>query len=640
MGAGITWRARVEWALPYAELAGAVAAGGLWYTQGGAVWYKGGWPGPWPLLLLGVLWIVRLAVLGVSLRPSVFDAALILFLTSAGVGVWVAYDPGPAWAKFWLIVGGVGLYYALAHQPDLEHLRVTAAFFAVFGAALSLYFFATNDWDAHPVKVPLLVAVGRRISVLLPALSGHRMSPNVVGGMLAVVLPLVVPLIAAIRRTKGRWLGLLGSAAALVAGAGWLFSTSRGAWLALAGVIGAWGLWRGIGWWVGRRDLEAERAWRLRLGVMAGLLLIGLILFAVVTALVLAGQLPGTEALTNRLTLLRRSLLLARDYVFTGAGLGTFQMNYSMYTLLIHVGYIVHSHNLLVNVLVEQGVLGVAAFVLLAAACAIGAVRRLRVAEAGEAWMIEAGLCSLGTVLLHGLGDDALYGSRGVLLLFVPAGLIVAASRMSCGSETVVRARPWRRWALGAVLVLLVVSGIVWRRPLLGAWYADLGAVAQARVELGAYDPNHFDNPTIDGVRRQEDLGGAIAWLERAVGADPTNPTARQRLAAIELSRGEYAAALDHMQAAWDAGHRDEVTRLLRGDALAAAGRIEEAAGTVRGLEWAEDRLMFQGWYRYWLGQDYARTADVCRVVLLLNPENGWAVSQLARVEARIENGE
>ena len=565
---------------------------------------------------------------------------MILFLVSAGVGVWAAYDPGPAWAKFWLIVGAVGLYYALAHQPDLEHLNISLAFFAVFGAALSLYFFATNDWDAHPVKVGLLVALGRRISALLPALSGHRMSPNVVGGMLAAVLPLAVPLIASIRRAKGRWLGLLGIAAALVAGMGWLFSISRGAWLALAGVTCAWGLWRGVGWWMGRRDLEAERAWRLRLGVMGGLLLVGLVLFAAAAALVMAGQLPGTEALANRLILLRRSLLLARDCVFTGAGLGTFQMNYSMYTLLIHVGYIVHSHNLLLNVLVEQGILGVAAFLLLVAACAILAARRLRVAEGGAAWAIEAGLCSLGAVLIHGLGDDALYGSRGVLLLFVPAGLIVAASGMGLGSEAVARARPWRRWALGATLALLIVSGIVWRRPLLGAWYADLGAVAQARVELNAYDPNRFDSPTLDHVRRQEDLSGAIAWLERAVQIDPANPTARQRLAAIGLSRGEYAAALGHMQAAWEAGHRDEVTRLLRGDALVAEGRIEEAAGTVRGLEWAEDRLMFQGWYRYWSVQDYARTADVCQAVLLLNPENGWAISHLAEAEARIESDE
>jgi tetratricopeptide (TPR) repeat protein len=241
-------------------------------------------------------------------------------------------------------------------------------------------------------------------------------------------------------------------------------------------------------------------------------------------------------------------------------------------------------------------------------------------------------------VLIHGLVDDALYGSRGVLLLFVPVGLVVATSRIDRGSEVLVRMRPWCKWASGAALVLLIVSGIVWRRPLLGAWYANLGALAQARVELVAYDPNHFDDPTIDGVRRQEDLDEAIALLQRAVQIDPANPTARQRLAAIALSRGEYGAALVHVEAAWRAGRRDEVTRLLWGDALVAAGRVEEAAQVVRGLEWAEGRLMFQGWYHYWLGQDYRRTADVCRAVLLLNPANEWATRQLVEAEAQIEN--
>jgi tetratricopeptide (TPR) repeat protein len=290
--------------------------------------------------------------------------------------------------------------------------------------------------------------------------------------------------------------------------------------------------------------------------------------------------------------------------------------------------------------LIEQGIVGLGGYLLLVVTCAILGLRRLRTATRAQAWVIEAGLCGLGAVLIHGLMDDALYGSRGVLLLFVPVGLVVAASRMDRGAEALAPARPWRKWALGAALVLLIVSGIVWRRPLLGAWYADLGALEQARVELVAYDPDRFDDPTIDGVRRQKDLGEAMALLERAVQIDPANPTARQRLAAIGLSRGEYAAALDHVQKAWEAGHRDEITRLLLGDALVAAGRAEEAAEEVRGLEWAEGRLMFQGGYRYWPEQDYRRTADVCRAVLLLNPANEWALSHLAEAEARIENNE
>ena len=92
-----------------------------------------------------------------------------------------------------------GLYYAISHQPDLPHLYVTLALFGVFGVVLSAYFFATNDWSAN-AKVPVLVELGRQISARWPSLAAHRMHPNVVGGMLAVILPGYVALIALARR--------------------------------------------------------------------------------------------------------------------------------------------------------------------------------------------------------------------------------------------------------------------------------------------------------------------------------------------------------------------------------------------------------------------------------------------------------
>lgn len=634
-----------KWALPYVELVCAVAAASLWYTQGGAVWYAGDWPGPWPLLLLVLPWLLRPFVFGFSLRLKVFDVALVLFLASAGVGVWAAYDPGPAWAKFWLIVGAVGVYYAVSHQFDLEHLYVVLAYFAVFGVGVSLYFFATNDWDAHLVKVPVLVTVGKQISAVLPSLPGHRMHPNVVGGMLAVVMPMYAALVALSQKDRvlkispalQRGLVVFWSAAAGVTGVGWLFSMSRGAWLALVSAVGVWIIWRGIDWWMSRLDAGMERAWRVRLWVMTGVLLAGCVLLLGVMSQVLAGRLPGTQTLVGRLNLLRRSLLLARDYAFTGLGLGMFPMHYSIYTLLIHVYHTVYSHNALVDLMIEQGVIGLGSYLLLAISCFVFGLRRLQEATQAQAWVIEAGLCSVGVSMAHGLVDDVLYGSRGVLLLFVPVGLVVAVLGMARESQVVSQENTWRRWAWAAAVGVLLIAGLVWWRPVTGAWYANLGALAQARVELNAYDEQHFDNPTLDQVRRQENLDVAIALLKRAVQVDPANPTARQRLAAIGLSWGQYDAALIHMQAAWEAGYRDEVTRLLWGDALVAAGRTEEATGVVRGLEWAESRLMLQAAYRYRASEDYRRAADAWGTVVLLDPGNSEAARRRDEAEALIK---
>jgi len=52
------------------------------------------------------------------------------------------------------------------------------------------------------------------------------------------------------------------------------------------------------------------------------------------------GPFASLNGWMDRLLLWRDGWLLARDYVFTGVGLGMFPMQYSIYTLLIHVLYL------------------------------------------------------------------------------------------------------------------------------------------------------------------------------------------------------------------------------------------------------------------------------------------------------------
>jgi hypothetical protein len=93
--------------LPYADLACAVAAGALWYLRPEI--------GPWPLLLVLSPWLVRLVAAGRPGWATPFDLPLVLFVATAGLAVWSAYDRTVAWSKFWQIVGGVFLFYALAN---------------------------------------------------------------------------------------------------------------------------------------------------------------------------------------------------------------------------------------------------------------------------------------------------------------------------------------------------------------------------------------------------------------------------------------------------------------------------------------------------------------------------------------------
>ena len=47
-----------------------------------------------------------------------FALPLALFVATAGMGLWAAYDTARPWAEAWLIVGALGIYWAMAHQPD------------------------------------------------------------------------------------------------------------------------------------------------------------------------------------------------------------------------------------------------------------------------------------------------------------------------------------------------------------------------------------------------------------------------------------------------------------------------------------------------------------------------------------------
>jgi tetratricopeptide (TPR) repeat protein len=352
----------------------------------------------------------------------------------------------------------------------------------------------------------------------------------------------------------------------------------------------------------------------------------------------LRARLLGSQSLANRLSLYAQAGLLLRDAPFTGVGLGEFPLVHSTYALLIHVPILPHAHSLFLDIALGQGLGGLLAAVAVLGGAAWLGLRALARAGSSRPALV-AGLLSLAVMVLHGLGDDPLYGSRGVAFFWAPAGLVIAGWRSFAGDSPPVRwpaARTWRAAGIAAVAGLALIA-LFWR-PLAAAWYADLGAVHQMRTELGAYDPNRFDDPTLEQIRAQADLSAAEAYFERALALEPGCATARTRLALIALGRGQDAQALAHARAAWEAGHHDRVTRLVLGDALVAAGEIEAAVETVRGLEWAEARLEGQAWSRYWVSGDYRRAAGAWRAVVLLNPWNARAADAMALAKERAEN--
>ena len=111
------------------------------------------------------------------------------------------------------------------------------------------------------------------------------------------------------------------------------------------------------------------------------------------------------------------------------------------------------------------------------------------------------------------------------------------------------------------------------------------------------------------------------------------NTTAINRLAQINMSVGEYKVALFQIRSVWENGNRNNVTRLLYSDALVANGDLDGAAKLLQAIPTAEDRLLYQSWYRYNKNQDYMRASYALQTVLLINPANSEAKTRLDKVQ-------
>jgi hypothetical protein len=581
-----------------------------------AVWYVRPEAGLWPLGLILVGWLLRLAFCGRLTRITPLDAPLALFLGTALLAASIGYNQGSewalesapqmwAWGKFYYILGAVGLYYAIANLREVDHVWWLTRCLALFGTGVAAYFLLTNDWGAGPTKLDALTQAATWLDRLLPELPGRRLHPNVVGGLIAMMLPYFVPLLLDSRKRKARRETALWIAAVAMALFGLLMSVSRGAWLAVAATGALWFFLRAASA-RGRLALLASMA--LLLAVLAVLLTGTTALQALTDSPIVAGV-PGVSTAVSRLELLKGSWALAQDYLLTGGGLGSFPMLFSTYYLLVPVYFILHSHNLFLDILIEQGILGLSSYLWLLATFALLAVRSVGHASrrrtaipslapqdvGGVRWrlVIEASLASAAVAVLHGLMDDVAYGSRALLLIFVPFAVVVAL-------QGHLHEPTWRLPYLlitVAAGVALAAGLILWQREAWASvWFANQGALAQARVELTGY---RFPERFPELVRREADLSDATRSFEQAIQRDAAQRTANQRLAGIALARGNYEAALGYAQTAYSRDATNVVTWQLLGDAYLALGRLDEAYTLWSQVADAETRLQNEAWLRY-----------------------------------------
>ncbi len=604
-------------------------------------------------VLLVAAFILRATRTGRLVPRTGLEIPGLLIVFSAGVSLWIAYDHSSALLQFIRILAAAVLFYAIADRPEgttgyrLEFL--VAAGFVVGATFLAIYWPAKHDFSLEPAKFSLLTFIGLWINNLIPVLPGPIIHSNVAAGTLALSTPFAFCLTLECWHLHKRFWALVFGVSFLIILGALALTSSRGAWVGLAGATGLAVLaWIQVRWFA--RYSQKVIYWSI-----VCLLILASAGFVIYSANLerLIGSIPGPSGtLINRIALWSASTTLTRDYFFTGVGLTGFNLVYSIYALKIYVPYLAHIHNFYLEVLIEQGILGIVGLIsggLVLASWvwrALDSTRPIVMADNPNSKPVKtptilgwAGFFGLTAVAIHGMFDVVFYFERTLPLLGLATGFAFLAvptpphKHLSNSSR-----RAWT-WSLAAILSgTFLVAALLFYRPLLGQLYANVGAARQSRTELSVYAQLNWQETPIEKMRQGINLDPSIQAYKRSLAWAPNNLTSLQRLSTIEHSLGQYEQALQHITTAWKDGNRDNVTRYLYGSALVANGQPLLAAQVLEGLPDAENYLLYQGYFVYYLSGDYLRSATAYQAALALNPESSSAKRGLADARYKLMN--
>jgi O-antigen ligase len=537
--------------------------------------------------MIAFLWLVRWLGQGYLTRRTPLDVPILLFLLSALAGFGPSYDLTLSLPLFLMIVGGVALYYLLFDNCTTEQSRrILSAGSLLLGLAVSAYFIIQ---PGHPVT-------GR----IFPEAWAFRLHPNSVATSLEGLIPLALAMAIGERRPRLRV--LYGFCVATFASA-LLMTASRGAWVALAlcGII-----------WLCTRFHRMGMVFAAIMPI--SVLVLGVYLIFNRDASLNSIPIVGTTlvplfARPDRLEVYRNSLYLIRDFPFTGIGLGgVFAMVYSRYALLVRVPFLTYSHNLFLEILLGQGLLGILSFLSLIAAFYLFVGRVLshlsKMGKRAPSAVFQGCWLGVTATLIHGLFDARQYTDSWTLpVLFTLLGLAVGTGlgivqtgrnapshHATVGSEYLPRRLRAEHLAAYFILVLTCLSlGFALYKPLLAVVNANLGSVYQAKGELA---PNLTDN------ERQSYLHLAKAHYDKAISCAPGNHTARQRLGRLAVDAGRYEEGVAHLELAYQAAPSSFATRKALGLAYVWVGRLDEAEPLLRGVTDIVQELNVWGWWR------------------------------------------
>jgi O-antigen ligase/tetratricopeptide (TPR) repeat protein len=537
-------------------------------------------------LLIGiaiVLWVAALLISRRLPRPVPLLGPLLLLLIVQAVSAAAASDWRIGVEPILNLAAGIVIFAALVDCPGLNarslrwSLLLTAFLLAI--ACLAFVWGRFLDWRALVRAVP--DAQASLLPPTVPRDLGTGTNPNIVAPLMAFVAPLYLLSVVESRGMRRRWL-LLG--ASLIVQTAIFFTLSRSAWLGEATGLGVTALLLLLS------SRQAPHLTSRRL--VAGSLLAGAAAgIAIVTAVVLlsAGWRPQwlfRPTIGARNDFRMAAMAMIRQHPILGDGPGSFVLNYPYVSDGDPVGA-VHSHNVLVQLAVESGLLGVLAAALVAIMAARivwllwrhGSTRDRRLAAA-----VTGGL----TVFLVSGSADALHLFPEILfgLGMLMAMAIRAQSKSAKEPRNASLDASWLIGFIPFALAALLLAG--WtkidrserhydRSITLASQHRWLESASEAgsAAELDPAEPAYLNQQALSlemAYENHQSLDGrdrAVSLLRRSLDLEPRSAMTQLDLAALLASSGQQDAALAEAPLMVAGAPRDSLV-------LLAAGVLEE----------------------------------------------------------------
>jgi putative inorganic carbon (HCO3(-)) transporter len=354
---------------------------------------------PAAVLFSMVVWTLRWKIEGFHFRRSPVDIAIIILVLLLPIALWISKVRGETFTQICRLLLGIALYFSLIKWLRSES-TIRNFLFGILFFSIALVVGALFSVQWMPGKFTLIPT---SIYSSLSPLINDRVHPNVMAGILLLLVPWsMAPLLFNWRHYKNHWRFVLVSS---LAGAVTIIilTQSRGALVGLCSII----------------ILLIALRWRLGWVINLVIILIFMIwvqFYGYENFTEVLSTSGTIESLGARIEIWSRAIYMIWDFPMTGIGMGGFKaLVDAYYPLSINPpGSIPHAHNLLLQIAVDLGLIGLvawlAAFIGITATCwhiyKIGQ-------KSKNAWITTLGaglLCSQTALFVHGITDAVTWG--------------------------------------------------------------------------------------------------------------------------------------------------------------------------------------------------------------------------------------